>query len=100
MQARALWLLTLAAPACDGAARPAPVTPAPVTPTPITAPTPTPIAPPPMHPPTHSAAVTVFPCNRVNFLRRASADTLRMPGEYIDPVAPQVLEILRAATRP
>jgi len=53
---------------------------------------------------THGAEVAellfVFPCDRVNFLRRASADTLRMPGEYIDPVAPQVLEILRAATRP
>ena len=41
----------------------------------------------------------VFPCDRVNFLRRASADTQRMPGEYIDPVALQVLAILQAATR-
>lgn len=191
MKPRALWLLTLAAPACDGAARPAPVAPALVTPaTPAT-----PTAP-PMQQPTPSLAVTdivgpatadvllrgsehatfavdakqfaanstdparfagytvlrrgrsltaaehqrlvallladasynpvekyvcvtdealglrvthgpevvemlfVFPCDRVNFLRRASADTLRMPGEYIDPVAPEVLEILRAATRP
>ncbi len=196
MQARALWLLTLAASACDGAARPAPVTPAPVTPPPPTTPAPTPPASPPMQQPTLSAAVTdivgpatadvllrgseratfvldakqftanstdptrfagytilrrgrpltdaehqplvkmlladasynpvdkyacltdeayglrvthgaevvelmfVFPCNRVNILRRASADTLRLPGEYIDPVAPQLLEILRAATRP
>lgn len=42
----------------------------------------------------------VFPCARVSFLRRASADSVRMPGEYIDPVAPELLAMLRAATRP
>ncbi len=42
----------------------------------------------------------LFPCARVVFLRRASADTTRVPGEYIDPVAAQVLALLRAATTP
>ena len=35
--------------------------------------------------------------DRVVFLRRASGDTLQMPGEYIDPVADRVLVLLRAA---
>ena len=50
---------------------------------------------------THGAEVVellfVFPCQRVAFLRRASADKLTMPGEYIDPVGDRVLKMLRAA---
>ena len=42
----------------------------------------------------------VFPCNRVSFLRRASGDAVRTPGEYFDPAATPIAALLRAATGP
>ncbi len=37
----------------------------------------------------------VFPCNRISFLRRASTDALKFPGEYFDPAAPEMVALMK-----